>query len=243
MGSERGGSLICSLHISIIMLRRLNVQSAASPLYIHCVAAIIPYPAVPGKESSLCSSHLLQIPFWMIKNKCCYAVYELIISQFYFCVSKLHSWQKQGNHRELKCWGYMLTLCCIAFTLLKQPSPYLTSTFPLSQCMITPTARTVLSAPSSHMLSFQQLWAPRREVMVYAVDKADTDRVAWPRVMRGSVLVCVSTSAVRDGEIWMIMLLGTRWWVRCWWFGVAWFSLKGFYTVPGNVSVGLHIIA
>lgn len=98
MGSERGGSLICLLHISIIMLRRLNVQSAASPLYIHCVAAIIPYPAVPGnlqavhrKEASLCSSHLLQIPFWMIKNKCYYAVYELIILQFYFCVSKLHS--------------------------------------------------------------------------------------------------------------------------------------------------------
>lgn len=55
------------------------------------------------QEASLCSSRLLQIPFWMIKNKCYYAVYKLIVLQFWFCVSKLHSWQKQGNHRELKC--------------------------------------------------------------------------------------------------------------------------------------------
>lgn len=47
--------------------------------------------------------------------------------------------------------------------------------------------------------------------MVYAVDKADRQNCFFlkPRVMRGSVLVCVSTSAVRDGEIWKIMLLGT----------------------------------
>lgn len=68
-----------------------KLQSAASPRYIHSVAAVVPRPAVRGdfssvsknaNEASLCSSRSLWIPLFLNDKK--YILLSFLILQFCF---------------------------------------------------------------------------------------------------------------------------------------------------------------
>lgn len=96
MGTEESGSLICSLHIGIVMLLWLKVQSAALTCYIHSVVTVI-MPPQPLRLRRGLYKHckggfimqkqpFLKNPFCVVKNKCYLAVYKPLILQ----LSKLH---------------------------------------------------------------------------------------------------------------------------------------------------------